>query len=450
MFIIYFVRMSTPDETWQEVLSPQENVAAAAAAAAAVETVQGEEPVLCESGESECPLVTEPPPPPVEEEWIMVFDTETTGLGPDYKTITGSWKGADDMSYHLAKGDGWEEEIENWNKSKTYIAQLSYIMYETKSNKYEIYNKFISDIPAAAFAEMTSDEKAPPADYNKLPKSEKDKYTHPITWATLKKGLEEGSEKTTMKEALEKFVTDFNRSKKAAAHNANYDRTLLFAEAARLRATDPSTSRLFDDLRTNRDKFFCTLCATKKLAHIDTKIQGSARIPFSAKFPNSVKPPALWEVYDRMFGYPPDESALHDALVDVVVCLRVFYRLWMSGIRDSKCQAANISICGRGEPDMYGKDVDGKITDYIKQITPAGIDPEGNFDPATGLSACYTEGSRYSRLPGDKVSKWDSVSGGFSMKRRGGKRKTCGGKRKSGCKKTRRNKTLKKKSRRNR
>jgi hypothetical protein len=140
-----------------------------------------------------------------------------------------------------------------------------------------------------------------------------------------------------------------------------------------------------------------------------------------------------------MFGYTPDESALHDALVDVVVCLRVFYRLWMSGIKISHCKTPITEICGRGPPDIYNLDTEsgGEITKYINAITPEGIDPEGNFNPELGLGHCSKYGEKYTRLPGDKITRWDASSGGRTRGR--SLRKTRGGKKGRMYKKTRKN-----------
>jgi hypothetical protein len=149
-----------------------------------------------------------------------------------------------------------------------------------------------------------------------------------------------------------------------------------------------------------------------------------------------------------MFGYTPDESALHDALVDVVVCLRVFYRLWMSGIKISSCKTPVTEVCGRGLPDIYNLDAEsgGEITKYIHAITPEGIDPEGNFNPAMGLGPCSKPGEKYARLPGDKITRWDASSGGRTRGR--SVRKTRTGKQKRLYKKTRKNNKRTCKSRR--
>ena len=82
------------------------------------------------------------------------------------------------------------------------------------------------------------------------------------------------------------------------------------------------------------------------------------------------------------------------------------------------------SLCGRGPPDIYNLDVDsgGEISEYIRKITPEGIDPEGNYNPELGLGPCYKEGELYMRLPGDKIESW--VKGGNMKKTRRKKRKS--------------------------
>ena len=64
-----------------------------------------------------------------------------------------------------------------------------------------------------------------------------------------------------------------------------------------------------------------------------------------------VKSPKLVEAYQYYFGYSPDGDALHDALIDVILCLRVFIKY-----------KYNEDICGKNEI----------ITEYIKRISPEG------------------------------------------------------------------------------
>ena len=64
-----------------------------------------------------------------------------------------------------------------------------------------------------------------------------------------------------------------------------------------------------------------------------------------------VKSPKLIESYQYYFGYSPDGESLHDALIDVILTLRVFIKY-----------KYNEDICGKNEI----------ITDYIKTISPDG------------------------------------------------------------------------------
>uniref|UniRef100_A0A6C0LCV7 Exonuclease domain-containing protein n=1 Tax=viral metagenome TaxID=1070528 RepID=A0A6C0LCV7_9ZZZZ len=353
--------------------------------------------------------------------WVLVFDTETTGVGPEYKKIAG-YDGANRRLSELAAGIGWPENVALWDESKTYIAQLSYIMYNLTTNKYRIVNKFISDIPEEVVGELLDPVKDP---FN--PSNNPLKTTHPIVWTTLKKAQEaKPSEKLTILKAMTKFIADCQKAQVIVAHNAEFDRRLVFCELTRSKLRRVGT-KLFDIFLENQPKLYCTMCVAKDIVRIDTKIlkegEISRRIPYIEKrkiYPNgpkgryefekvaAIKSPALWEVYDRMFGYPPDDSALHDALVDVVVCLRVFYRLWMTG-NTSPDGPINFDVCGYGEPDIYGKDQDtgGEITRYINAITPPGVDPQGNFNPALGLGACVIEGRPYMRIPRQKVLTWE-------------------------------------------
>ena len=344
--------------------------------------------------------------------WVLVFDTETTGLGPDYRKRLG-YDGANTRSSQLANGEGWPENVALWDESKTYIAQISYIMYNLTTNEYRIVNKFISDIPEAVASELLANEET----------------THPIILATLQKAQNaKAFEKATILEAMTMFIADCHEAQVIVAHNAEFDRRLVFCELARLKLLDSSSSSgLFDIFLANQAKLYCTMCVAKDIVRIDTKIDKESEIPrriiymekkkiypngpkgrYQIKEAPAFKSPALWEVYDRMFGYPPDPKALHDALADVVVCLRVFYRLWMTG-NTSPDGPINFDVCGYGEPDIYGKDVGGEITRYINAITPPGIDPEGNFFKSATLRRCFTQGKPYDRTPDEPVSTWQDI-----------------------------------------
>jgi len=365
----------------------------------------------------------------MNNEWVLVFDTETTGIGPDYRKLIG-YNGAKKLDESLMYGSNWEENIALWDESKTYIAQLSYIMYNLQTNEYKFFNKFITDIPLNTVDYLLKrgpfDENGALSDeiYEMNPKN----YTHPISVRTLLKMRDPSTlsdNKSTIFDALAEFIEDVGKCTVITAHNASFDRRLVFCELARIKVKDQS-SKLFDDFLMVQDKMYCTMCMSKEIAHIDTKIvKGlTKRVPYFEREkvysnPSSVrydfvevpaiKSPALWEVYDRMFGYPLIEELMHDALNDVVACLRVFYRLWMTGNRETP---TNPMICGRGDPDIYGMDITtgGEITQRINSITPIGIDPRGNFDENSGLGPCFIEGTSYSRMPKTTVLSWQQLN----------------------------------------
>jgi len=65
------------------------------------------------------------------------------------------------------------------------------------------------------------------------------------------------------------------------------------------------------------------------------------------------KMPKLNALYTHLFGYAPDESKLHDALMDVVICMRCFYKI-------------------RYDVDLCQQNLDPTIAGYIELMSPEG------------------------------------------------------------------------------
>jgi hypothetical protein len=63
--------------------------------------------------------------------------------------------------------------------------------------------------------------------------------------------------------------------------------------------------------------------------------------------------PKLNALYTHLFGYAPDESKLHDALMDVVICMRCFYKI-------------------RYDVDLCEEDLDPTIAGYVELMSPEG------------------------------------------------------------------------------
>jgi hypothetical protein len=239
----------------------------------------------------------------------------------------------------------WENYKETW----PYIVQLSYILFDSDTNETIVKDVYIEMPP-----QFTTDEYLSTA--------------HHITRAAIEAG--QNAVRVNIADALEEFMLFFRQSDIVTGHNVAFDINMLFAECSRTNKTE-----LFRELDDSKrmDKIYCTACKATNL----TKIC----YPYNCKkTPPIFKTPKLNEVYYRMFGYAPTETALHNALIDVVACLRVFYRLWFQGIQFED-ENNMVPLCGIGNPDIYiqlmSADPDNEIIKIINSFTPTGVDPAG-------------------------------------------------------------------------
>jgi DNA polymerase III epsilon subunit-like protein len=295
---------------------------------------------------------------------ILVFDTETTGLPPfqvnesDYppklkETFTDynarinqiRSKSNDDKNDLEENPSLWANYRETW----PYIVQLSYILFDSDTNETLVKDVYIEMLPQFTTAEYLS-------------------KAHHITRTAIEAGL--NAVRVNVGDALEEFMSFFRQANVVTGHNVAFDMNMLFAECSRTNKTE-----LFRELDESKrmNKIYCTACKATNLLQIC--------YPYNCKkTPPIFKTPKLNEAYYRMFGYAPNESALHNALIDVVACLRVFYRLWFQGIQFED-QYTIVPLCGVGNPDIYiqlmSNDPDNEIIRIIRSFTPDGVDPAG-------------------------------------------------------------------------
>jgi DNA polymerase III epsilon subunit-like protein len=292
---------------------------------------------------------------------ILAFDTETTGLPPfqfnesDHSPLKkdGIWETWNEYNTRL---NGIRTEInkpktdlkknpelwENYKETWPYIVQLSYILYDSDTHETVIQDMYIN-IP----------EKYTNADFLET--------THPIVRTAIEAGLKQ-SERKMISEAIDIFMEDFKNADVVTGHNAMFDIDMLLAECTR-----SGNTIVFKEIM-NTDKIYCTACKATNLVKIYYDLSKKP-LPLP-------KMPKLNQAYFRIFGYAPREYALHNALIDVVVCLRVFYRMWFQGIQfDDK--GDDIPICGLGSPDLYidlkQKHPENPIIQLIDSITPDGF-----------------------------------------------------------------------------
>jgi DNA polymerase III epsilon subunit-like protein len=139
--------------------------------------------------------------------------------------------------------------------------------------------------------------------------------------------------------------------------------------------------------------FICTMEVTQPVCNLKRESSYLDKKTGEVKVFYKIKPPKLMEAYRHYFGYEPNSEALHDALIDVVVCLRVY----CMSLEDS------FDVCGTNPV----------ITDYIMRISPPGYTCEPPIIEASKKSASRKSASKRSvskRAPSVKAPKKQKLS----------------------------------------
>ena len=195
---------------------------------------------------------------------ILVFDTETTGLPERNALIT---------------------DHNKW----PHVMQLSYIYFDISQNR--ILNKVDVLIKIADDVEI----------------SEKSIEIHGISRdQSIASGID-------IKEALREFNVYLKSADVIVGHNIEFDKKLLMVEFGR--------NKIFHNFYVNRVKKaeYCTmknsidLCKLTYPPKIDS-MDANKAIRY--------KYPKLVELYIYLFNYTPNN--LHDAMIDVLICLRCY------------------------------------------------------------------------------------------------------------------------------
>jgi len=205
--------------------------------------------------------------------FVLVFDTETTGL-PKSKVIN-------------------ESTINSW----PYIVQLSYMIYDTESNKIIKISDNIVKIPENV--ELTKESIAIHGiDKNKI--NEKGK---------------------PMVEILQEFLTDIESIDLIIAHNIDFDINMIIVELYRS-AMDIKNSHIKEinlpvTVQLQYMNRYCTMKNSMELCNIKklSKTTGNEYVKF----------PTLTETYDKLFNVKPNN--MHNSLNDIYACFRCFYKL---------------------------------------------------------------------------------------------------------------------------
>ena len=185
------------------------------------------------------------------------------------------------------------------------------------------------------------------------------------------------TEKLPMEEALQQFINDIEKCDYVVAHNVEFDKNVLLHELEQLENEELKTRglALFNTF-TEKNQWTCTMkdniqvckLQSDKQRNLDRYLKSKGEPP-----KNYYKFPKLSETYNHYFGYGPNEESLHAAIMDVVLCLRVFVR-YISG-KD---------ICGTHND----------ITDHIRTMTPPDYDFENNCPMKEDSEAIISKGGK--------------------------------------------------------
>jgi len=263
---------------------------------------------------------------------ILVFDTETSDKPPDMPGKT--WKEREKygknmlkFSEFLKKNSLWDHFIQSWPS----IIQLSYILYDTEIPEIsKIFNKYI-DIPDDI--EITTESMK----------------IHHITKAKIKAAS--SVNKAKIYDALNEFMSDVLKADIIVAHNVQFDRKMIICELIRLQKKNHITQI---KAMMNDSYFDCTMEKTKYMCKLKKKFEYIDKKTGKQKYFYKIKYPKLIEAYNHFFGYEPNPDAMHDAIIDAVICLRVY----CISLEKNK----SFDICGTNP----------LITDYIMKISPPG------------------------------------------------------------------------------
>lgn len=282
---------------------------------------------------------------------ILCFDTETTGIPPNNEMYFNEKKGA---------------KAEEWPR----VVQLAFILYDTEKKKQlGFYDKLIK---------LPEGQTVPPDST----------AVHGISDADLEeKGI-------TMHSAVKMFINFFNRADFVVGHNVQYDINVMCAEITLL-TRDPRTTtseknkmqNVMQELMWDKSKRYCTLQNSKKVCQLPKYVYemdkllkdetGKEVIDYTLdRYGKRKMRNAKLETAHQVMFHQKSNGQLHNALVDVAVCLRIFMKLFRGiDVCDTMHMSNNKFICDTINPsDLEASEVPRRIgepsihPDLIREI----------------------------------------------------------------------------------
>jgi DNA polymerase III epsilon subunit-like protein len=226
----------------------------------------------------------------IEEDVVVIFDVETTGLVPKRKEYRGAKTELQSKSYY------YDVPLLDF----PYITQLCFVIYDLATDRVlSLYSNYVR-LPEGIDISKEASEK---------------------TGITREICEEKG---VPIVEALIAFYRAVHRASRIIAHNYEFDHTVISIEMkrnmkdARFRKSCPNADRILtsDYLYSRNIRTFCTMRAFTNIC----------KIFYAGKTSGAYKWPRLEEVHQFLFGSVPEN--LHDAEVDVMTCLKCYLHLF--------------------------------------------------------------------------------------------------------------------------
>jgi DNA polymerase III epsilon subunit-like protein len=250
-----------------------------------------------------------------DERYVLVFDFETTGL--PHESVQWDEYQIRDTHRWYANGNpirdpitGLHAELPASDASKwPHAVQMCYIMYDRIENTAKVVNEIIrleEDIEMSAASEAI----------HKISKEYACGRTkRVINGAT---GCVEFVHHQDIGDVLRAFMIDFRKADVVVAHNMRFDRNILLAEMDRLRKRGIAEFDVYMNEVFDNKKEYCTA----------NHGADTCRIVALNKYGKAYhKMPKLSSLYEYLFDQAPDETKLHDALIDTVICMRCFFKM---------------------------------------------------------------------------------------------------------------------------
>lgn len=260
---------------------------------------------------------------------ILAFDTETND---NLNNIIQKNNKHTNILLDITKQDSlWLKYIDKWPS----IIQLGYVFYDTNNpSNTKLFDKYI-DLP---------------------PNIKITKETTKIHHITNNK-IQQLNPKHKLKigDAIKEFMEDVSNADVIIGHNVDFDRQMIIAEILRLSDNDDKLKQQWKQKMMDNNLFVCTMKLTKTQCNIKIKTK-TKKINSAAgetKVFDKIKSPKLIEAYKHFFGYMPVNKFLHNALIDSIICLRVY------------------CMCLKNKLDVYG--TNSKLTKYINSFSPKGV-----------------------------------------------------------------------------